>query len=301
MTSVGLGLSGLIACGPSVAPPMSSATGDGTTEAAPSTSVADSSTSASVTVTADDSSTGSGLMEFVGFWNQGYSDVPDPHRYFSPCGLDEGWDIEGAIPGVDDCDTSAPRYVRVLGELIPGEFRPTLVVSEILEGPCWKHSCDGGDPCDCGTLDDVCNGPSGLFCDLFQQTCPEGEKCMPWAGDGGTQWSATRCSPIADDPGGPGEPCTVEGSFTSGIDDCAAGTMCWNVDPMTNTGTCAAMCTVNACSPEPSCDEPGTACAIAYDGNINLCLPMCDPLAPACSPGHGCRETEGGFFCLPGG
>ena len=42
-------------------------------------------------------------------------------------------------------------------------------------------------------------------CNPFTQDCPEGEKCMPWANDGGGSWNATRCSPISDNPGEPGE------------------------------------------------------------------------------------------------
>lgn len=65
-------------------------------------------------------------------------------------------------------------------------------------------------------------GGTGFECDVFAQDCPPGEKCVPWANDGGGVWNATRCSPVDDDPAAPGEPCTVEGGPTSGIDDCDA-------------------------------------------------------------------------------
>jgi hypothetical protein len=64
-------------------------------------------------------------------------------------------------------------------------------------------------------------------CDLWKQDCPPGEKCMPWANDGGGSWNATRCTPLAEDPRQPGEPCTVEGSGVSGRDDCDIRAMCW--------------------------------------------------------------------------
>ena len=32
-------------------------------------------------------------------------------------------------------------------------------------------------------------------CNQWVQDCPEGEKCMPWANDGGSAWNATRCRP----------------------------------------------------------------------------------------------------------
>ena len=43
-------------------------------------------------------------------------------------------------------------------------------------------------------------GGISFECDLFEQDCPPGEKCMPWANDGGGAWNATRCSPVADNP-----------------------------------------------------------------------------------------------------
>ncbi len=52
-------------------------------------------------------------------------------------------------------------------------------------------------------------GGSVIACDLWSQDCPPGEKCMPWANDGGNTWNATRCTPIDDDPRSVGEPCTV--------------------------------------------------------------------------------------------
>src|SRR5690349_13167900 len=52
--------------------------------------------------------------------------------------------------------------------------------------------------------------PFGDECDIWEEDCPEGYKCMPWANDGGNAWNATRCSPIAPDAHAPGESCTVE-------------------------------------------------------------------------------------------
>jgi hypothetical protein len=141
-------------------------------------------------------------------------------------------------------------------------------------------------------------GGIGLECDLFAQDCPEGEKCMPWANDGGSTWNATRCSPVFPDPDAPGEPCTVEGNATTGIDSCDIGVMCFDVDPRTNEGTCVAMCTG---SPEnPLCETPEEACLIGNDGVLVLCFDVCDPLAPACDAGMGCYPSFSGdeFLCL---
>ncbi|MCA9654907.1 MAG: ribulose phosphate epimerase [Myxococcales bacterium] len=138
-------------------------------------------------------------------------------------------------------------------------------------------------------------GPIDFECDIFAQDCPPGEKCMPWANDGSDVWNATRCSPIADNPGGVGDPCSVEGSGVSGIDDCALGHMCWDVDPETNTGDCIAMCT--GTPDDPVCAD-GQQCSISNDGALALCLTACNPLTQDCADGQGCYATpQGGFIC----
>lgn len=135
-------------------------------------------------------------------------------------------------------------------------------------------------------------------CDVFAQDCPEGEKCMPWANDGGDYWNATRCSPIADEPAQVEEPCSVEGSGFSGIDDCDVGLMCFGVDPKTNQGHCEDMCTGNEAS--PMCGE-GESCSISGDGSLVLCLDTCNPLAGDCAEGEGCYPDEQSalFVCMP--
>ncbi len=139
-------------------------------------------------------------------------------------------------------------------------------------------------------------GGVSFECDLFAQDCPEGEKCMPWGNDGGT-WNATRCSPISDNPGQPGDECTVEGSGTSGIDSCDIGVMCWDVDPETNMGSCVQMCTGDEAN--PICEDPGTTCSIANDGAIVLCLPVCDPILQDCPEGQACYPVAEDWVCGP--
>ena len=140
-------------------------------------------------------------------------------------------------------------------------------------------------------------GGVSFECDLFAQDCPEGEKCMPWANDGGSSWNATRCSPIDDNPGQPGDECTVEGSGTSGIDSCDLGSMCWDVDPETNIGSCVPMCTGDEAN--PICEDPDTSCSIANDGAIVLCLPACDPILQDCPEGQACYPIQDAWVCAP--
>jgi hypothetical protein len=164
-------------------------------------------------------------------------------------------------------------------------------------------------PGDTSTGDDPSASDSAVFiidpdgagvsneCDIWAQDCMEGEKCMPWDNAGGSSWNATRCSPLDDNPGEPGDECTVEGSGVSGIDDCALSSMCWNVDGETNIGVCVGFCMGNEAN--PICPDPGTGCSITNNGVLILCLPYCDPLLQDCGETEACYPEPNGFFCSP--
>jgi hypothetical protein len=139
--------------------------------------------------------------------------------------------------------------------------------------------------------------PSSFECDLWAQDCPPGEKCMPWANDGGNSWNGLRCSPVVDEPRQPGEPCTVEGSGVSGLDDCDLGSMCWDVDPETKMGVCVEQC--QGSEGNPICSHPCEVCNIAGEAVIVLCLPNCDPLAQSCAEGEACYPAVDSFSCVP--
>jgi hypothetical protein len=143
-------------------------------------------------------------------------------------------------------------------------------------------------------------GGVSFECDVLAQDCAVGEKCMPWANDGGPAWNATRCSPIADPPDPVGSPCTVEGSALSGLDSCELGAQCWDVDPLTDEGECVAMCTGDVS--ELFCEDPDTSCLLGNDGAIALCLPNCDPLLQDCQDGEVCvsGSVDEAFVCIPG-
>lgn len=133
---------------------------------------------------------------------------------------------------------------------------------------------------------------------MWNQDRPPAEKCTPWANDGGSGWNATRCSPVDPNPDGVGEPCTVEGSATSGIDSCEVGAMCWNVDAKTNMGICEPHCVGSENA--PACSDPARLCSLLGAGVLILCLPVCEPLDPdACDDGLGCYPSEVGFSCAP--
>lgn len=148
-----------------------------------------------------------------------------------------------------------------------------------------------------GFITDPDGGGVSIECSIWDQDCAEGEKCAPWANDGGSAWNATRCVPVEAAPAQPGDTCTVEGSGVSGIDSCDISSMCWDVDPETNEGTCVAFCTGSENA--PVCDDPTTSCSIANDGVLVLCLPTCDPLIQDCADGQACYPIDDSFVCAP--
>ena len=164
---------------------------------------------------------------------------------------------------------------------------------------------DGGDDGGSGTdtgggafIQEPDGGGTDVECDIWGQDCPDGEKCMPWANDGGSSWNATKCSPVDPSPKQPGDECTVEGSGVSGVDDCDVASMCWDVDPETNMGYCVSFC--EGTPDAPTCSDPGTMCSIYNDGVLPLCLAGCDPLLQDCPNEDLCVTTAGGdgFVCV---
>jgi hypothetical protein len=163
---------------------------------------------------------------------------------------------------------------------------------------------DAGDASD--AADENCSfiqcpdvGGGNIECDIWIDDCPSGQKCMPWDNMGGNAWNATRCTPLAHDPKGVGEPCTVEDNAVSGIDDCEARAVCWDVDPETNMGVCVAMCTGS--ESRPTCDDPCEYCQLTGEGVLILCHPTCDPVLQDCDEGSACYPVDGAevFRCTP--
>jgi hypothetical protein len=132
-----------------------------------------------------------------------------------------------------------------------------------------------------------------IKCDVFKQDCDPGQKCTAWAEGGGSAWNATKCVDVTGD-GAPGEPCTTVGGGVSGIDDCAVGVMCWDVDAE-GKGTCIKLCSG---SPDAPVCPQNSQCAFASDGVLNLCLPNCDPLVQDCPNDKLCIAANNDFTCV---
>lgn len=139
-------------------------------------------------------------------------------------------------------------------------------------------------------------------CGPWNPDCPEGEKCVPFANDGGGSWNANKCVPVARDPKLPGELCTAPLGGLAGLDDCDAESLCWHVNPETDMGYCAPFCggSERACYYDPaSCCEPGFACYISSVGVYALCLKLCSPLLQDCPGLDVCYPVGNAFECAP--
>lgn len=153
-------------------------------------------------------------------------------------------------------------------------------------------------------LDVACAGTPGTsphcaLCSVREQNCVDDFKCVAYAEDGGDAWTGTRCVERARAPVGPGDACTVDEGPASGLDDCEAGSMCWDVDPATGQGTCVPYCGPAGRGPE--CPA-GLGCMIDGPEALALCLPPCDPLLlSACSAGQTCRyfPASQAASCIP--
>lgn len=139
----------------------------------------------------------------------------------------------------------------------------------------------------------------GGECSVWEQDCPEGDKCTPWSDQPDLVPDEIRCCPEVATPRQPGDTCTVEGYFGSCIDDCVEGSLCLDIDG-DGQGVCQAFCQGSADDPQCATDE---SCLIYFSG-IPFCFRQCDPLLQDCAEGEGCYPDEAsaggtGFICLP--
>ena len=201
------------------------------------------------------------------------------------CGPTKPQTTEGGSSGTTTTTTSSTEASA------PTIGTPTSTSST---GPC-DTACSTSDyPSGFITGHDFDNGGT-IKCDVYKQDCAPGEKCTVWADDGGGNWNATKCVPVTGDKV-PGDICTAEGSGVSGIDNCEAGTMCWNVDVNNmNMGHCVAFCT--GTPDAPICDG-ALSCHIFGDSVLNLCLSVCDPLLQDCPGDELCLIIDGSVKCV---
>lgn len=151
-----------------------------------------------------------------------------------------------------------------------------------------------GDPGTTGPLDFISHFDLPRTCDVWAQDCPPSQKCVPVASDGGSAWNDLKCVDIAGH-GAPGDLCTAPAGPLAGLDDCALGSLCWDVDP-DNHGTCIGQCTG---TPDAPVCPAFHHCNIGNGGVLTLCEPWCDPLAQDCPANNFCVPFADAFLCAP--
>jgi hypothetical protein len=137
--------------------------------------------------------------------------------------------------------------------------------------------------------------PAYFLCDPWVQDCPDGEKCAAVAVSGDVD--SAQCVPLAEEPKGVGEPCTMEPNEWSGRDDCDVGSRCWRWGGWADDHpVCIELC--GGCSDAPECSD-GSRCVVwGVGGVMNFCIPECDPLRNDCPTGAICIHADDcNFFC----
>jgi hypothetical protein len=188
-------------------------------------------------------------------------------------------------PAGEDTTTSGPSTTS------GGTLDPTVAVDDDGVALTTSGADTTGAPGDDGLMGE---------CDIWQQDCASGDKCVPWSAEDDLLPDDIRCCPEVANPRLAGEDCMVQDYFGSCIDDCAVGTFCMDVDG-DGAGQCQPFCSGDPSS--PVC-EPDESCLFYFAG-VPICFPECDPLVQNCTQdGWGCypdEEANGGtgFICLP--
>lgn len=194
------------------------------------------------------------------------------------------WLLGAALAAAPACDRPA---------------EPSAATASSPADPGLDDSTSGGPVGGAATGDPPPDMPPALECDPWEQKgCADGEKCNMFSTRGDAELDSARCVPLAAPPRQVDESCIAEGGYGSGVDDCAAGLMCWAVGGPLDQGVCVPLC--NGCAPDPQCPE-GRLCAKGIGSFHYMCLPECDPLLQNCIEGDACVLVGAGFVCVQDG
>jgi hypothetical protein len=139
------------------------------------------------------------------------------------------------------------------------------------------------------------DAPDSQECDVFEQNCPDGHKCMPISFDGAPSFNGTACRPVDPDAVEIGEPCIVQDDPYSGFDNCPDVAFCFFVDDITLEGVCIDFC--RGSITDSTCVDACSRCLVSADGNTIPCVPTCDPRMQNCPAGLACQGGFGGILC----
>lgn len=140
-----------------------------------------------------------------------------------------------------------------------------------------------------------------IACDLNMPDCPEGQKCTVVSDDGQLSGGHFECKPIHPDAKPPGSMCTTFRDPNDGTDDCADGSICFDLDDTPDgIGKCVGFCRFT--EDAPVCAVPGELCVglTCQSCTWSFCLPPCDLRDPStCDAGEVCIPDGGGagWFC----
>ncbi|PRQ04916.1 hypothetical protein [Enhygromyxa salina] len=148
---------------------------------------------------------------------------------------------------------------------------------------------EAGDPSDTSTTDD--SGGGMQECDPIAQDCPAGFKCTAFDKDASGLWNANQCVAEPANGGVAGDQCAIEGpDMFTGIDNCAEGYICLNVDENQENGACIEFCSADMSCPNTSGGDG--VCIVVNDGALPICLATCDPLLQDCQGQAACYGTD---------
>jgi len=167
-------------------------------------------------------------------------------------------------------------------------------------GPTAGSTSETGDATDAAEVTSTSGAGEEIFnCDPWAQDCPAGLKCMAYT-DEGDVFTATKCTPVAPNPGQVGDVCRGEGGWSTGVDDCDLGLACWNINPETEIGACVALCT--GTMDDPGCPGAKDVCMFWTPGIASVCLQTCEPLVQDCPVGQSClpdfASDAENFLCI---
>ncbi len=241
------------ACGPASDPP---ATGDGSGD----TSIGDTSIGDTSIGGTEEPSEGSG--------------GPTGGQTTTGEGSTSGSSGQGNGPA--DCECAEDEVCVAWADdvcLFGGGFTKMCMSRSECEGECsCEEICEAAcvPACDYSE-DDVefwCGSVNIPTCDVLEQNCPEGEKCVPYAAGGEGSWNEVECTEIIGQAG-LGDACTYEGGIVP-TDDCDAGLVCTSgefLDQCEGEFCCTALCEL---------DDPAACAGL----EPLICLSYFDPEAP---------------------
>ncbi len=181
-------------------------------------------------------------------------------------------------PKNTDSATEGTSLATAATTTFTSSFGPTSTGIESTGGESTGVVSTGGE-CD-PNVEELC-------CDLLDDSCLDGSKCVPYIFEG-PFWDRTKCIPVSPDSKGQGEICLVE-DWKTEVDDCERGSMCFH-------NRCRPFCDIY----DPSSCAPASEC-VFLNPLVSLCIAWCNPLALDCPNGASCAFVGYGWTCGVGG